>query len=1164
MAATEDKLDHVDDEAPTSDPKLTVGTDKMADETIAGPSESTDEGGAVDSDEQNSKLQIETIQQSKQEESDDQGNAPQAESEEQRTEALIQTEEAGADSGRTTPKVEEDPAGEEAEKDELKEGVEKGEEHSNGDTSETHSSHESVREVDVDDAAGASDGQMKDGKREEEEGVEDAAEEMEVESSQAATDELGDSKNGGASAEADDGKQLQEDDEQCPPEMETESGTGEQGGPSKTGTESGNVIADAGPLDKEIEDKTKETSEPSETKMETEDETSERVSTAGSRAEVESETSGQVNPLVTEMETENETTEYASPSEAADLETGNVAAQKSDTNTPEVEADVETGKQAEAVVLPETDSSYESTSPTSNVKQNIPAETESTTDNLENDDVVEDKLLPSLPAEREAEEEEVGKSEQEESSSVGGGGTNGTKVPVEGPISEGSSPVESLTEGTKIADDAEQVMKEQLVEEKESVECQETVSHAEKLETDDLLEQSREPAPVKEKEQEEISNQQPLLEGPEASSPEDAKSCTAVESNVIHTQSEESMEEDTVVPESQDKQQSAEGECKDATEIGEIESPLAKMEVADSSKVVELKEMDTRGESPTVEASKASDSSTYTSLCPRELAATSSAEETEETISGERSEPFSTSPVPSGASSPKELSTDPSKSVSPSSPPTLPVSAISADATSVSGDQPHSPVSAVAAPGTTTTATATTVGSLPIVSLLASYTLPSSSPKEPPSAVQSLSTLALRSTALPHGVTSKPHTVTQTGSVVDEESRTESLSAGPDAISSITTGVSKGVVATSITSGSTATTSLTATATTSASECTAASATSVSTITTVDTIATTIASAARPSSSSSDRLPTAAVTSLLSTTGSTAGVSPLLRDSQAGSKPQANPVSVITQIPATIGTPSNKTPVVGRHPVVGSVHGEQKIITAMGAERLKVGEAEILQASGDSDLHLQQQKIEVKSREEMMGKVPPQVAVIPPIIDLTRTPEYSQVEKLKSSSFLVGVAGSSNSQHSGTGSDVRSVDKHANVVLTTQGVCVCVCVCGVRACACACACACVRARACVRVRACVCMHMHVCVCACVSICAHAQLIFLFAMYTLCIVALLINCSMEDKEHVVLCTQLVRTLYSPTTEKPRTEAFTLVSCGCSACTVSFIGDRRTVYQGFLAS
>ena len=86
----------------------------------------------------------------------------------------------------------------------------------------------------------------------------------------------------------------------------------------------------------------------------------------------------------------------------------------------------------------------------------------------------------------------------------------------------------------------------------------------------------------------------------------------------------------------------------------------------------------------------------------------------------------------------------------------------------------------------------------------------------------------------------------------------------------------------------------------------------------------------------------------------------------------------------------------------------------------------------------------------MMGKVPPQVAVIPPIIDLTRTPEYSQVEKLKgqgvsgdlgkggkSPSVLVGVAaGSLEGQQRGHGGEVKSVEKTSGVVMAGQGECV--------------------------------------------------------------------------------------------------------------------------------
>ena len=129
----------------------------------------------------------------------------------------------------------------------------------------------------------------------------------------------------------------------------------------------------------------------------------------------------------------------------------------------------------------------------------------------------------------------------------------------------------------------------------------------------------------------------------------------------------------------------------------------------------------------------------------------------------------------------------------------------------------------------------------------------------------------------------------------------------------------------------------------------------------------------------------------------------------------------------------------------GAFNREQNIIMSRGAEKLKVGEAEVLQISGESSLQLQQQKIEVKSREEMMGKVPPQVAVIPPIIDLTRTPEYSQIEKLrgqtsgdvmkgKSPSILVGVVGSPNgSQRRSSSGEVKGMDKSPSILMAGQG-----------------------------------------------------------------------------------------------------------------------------------
>ena len=176
------------------------------------------------------------------------------------------------------------------------------------------------------------------------------------------------------------------------------------------------------------------------------------------------------------------------------------------------------------------------------------------------------------------------------------------------------------------------------------------------------------------------------------------------------------------------------------------------------------------------------------------------------------------------------------------------------------------------------------------------------------------------------------------------------------------------------------------------------------------------------------------------------------KDTQSAAKLQANPVSVITQVSSSLTSTTPKTSASAaylttfrRSPVNMYAVREQNLIMGMGAERLKVGKAEVLHMTGESDVQIQQQKIEVKSREEIMGKVPPQVAVIPPIIDLTRTPEYSQMEKSKghgssdvgkgkSPSMLMGVAGTtSDGQQRSSMSDSKNVEKPMNVSMTAQG-----------------------------------------------------------------------------------------------------------------------------------
>lgn len=187
-------------------------------------------------------------------------------------------------------------------------------------------------------------------------------------------------------------------------------------------------------------------------------------------------------------------------------------------------------------------------------------------------------------------------------------------------------------------------------------------------------------------------------------------------------------------------------------------------------------------------------------------------------------------------------------------------------------------------------------------------------------------------------------------------------------------------------------------------------------------------------------------------TSSSSSSSSVNKDTQSAAKLQANPVSVITQVSSSLTSTTPKTSTSAaylttfrRSPVNMYAVREQNLIMGMSAERLKVGKAEVLHMTGESDVQIQQQKIEVKSREEIMGKVPPQVAVIPPIIDLTRTPEYSQMEKSKghgssdmgkgkSPSMLMGVAGMmSDGQQRSSMSDSKNVEKPMNVSLTAQG-----------------------------------------------------------------------------------------------------------------------------------
>lgn len=90
----------------------------------------------------------------------------------------------------------------------------------------------------------------------------------------------------------------------------------------------------------------------------------------------------------------------------------------------------------------------------------------------------------------------------------------------------------------------------------------------------------------------------------------------------------------------------------------------------------------------------------------------------------------------------------------------------------------------------------------------------------------------------------------------------------------------------------------------------------------------------------------------------------------------ASPVSVISS--PRVAVPAHVPVLKGSLKVpFASTTKDQDKLAIMGAEKLKVGQAELLHAS--VDLLGQQKQIEIKSREEITRRAPPQVAVIPPM-----------------------------------------------------------------------------------------------------------------------------------------------------------------------------------------
>ena len=522
--------------------------------------------------------------------------------------------------------------------------------------------------------------------------------------------------------------------------------------------------------------------------------------------------------------------------------------------------------------------------------------------------------------------------------------------------------------------------------------------------------------------------------------------------------------------------------------------PPEKMETTESSSGVESKDGDvTRGKSPIIVDSRATGSITDTSCSSKEedMEASSLPEVVRSGQEDKEDENNSKSLIQvSVPSETTRLETPASKSSKLPLPPS-PLSTTAPPSSTSVVKQPSPPSIATAPPQISTVATTASVTTVPIVSLLAltsssskappTSSLPppsTSSPKEPSlSTIPSLSSLAAKSSSMSRvlptfesprpDVGYKKDTIVLSCAVKPKSSKPRvckvaATSVSPSNPVMVLSG--SGVETKSSLSGSNGSSLL---------ALVSKNATTTSTLTTsIPTHSTTTFTPSALASVLSDRqatiaLPTTAAMlassavsapsiSLTSSSALSSSLVSPLRDSQPASRP--NPISVITQIsipPSSSAKTSSVTPYSSlasahRYAVVGMANREQSMIVSMGAERLKVGEAEILQASGDSDLHLQQQKIEVKSREEMMGKVPPQVAVIPPIIDLTRTPEYSQVDKLKgrgdrgkvkSPPLLVGVAGSPDREQKSSKGEGINVDKPVNVLMSGQGKCTCMCMC---------------------------------------------------------------------------------------------------------------------------
>ena len=851
---------------------------------------------------------------------------------------------------------------------------------------------------------------------------------------------------------------------------------------------------------------------PSETKVETESERDDHADSAEIGGEMESVNKQKEDiPSEISLESESVTSQQTSPPRA-DMETGNVtlAPSDSDVGSSETDSDIQASKEEEPVSEQKSESSFEAISlPIVESTQDSPDKSDGEKEHI---DTTEDSLQPSLRVQEEErevegetvmeekrevevervmeEEREVEKeretereAEAELQSSVQDEAVVAMATTVSQPVSE-ESPQEEIHEEESSDGNVAKPMEAEQVKE---VELEEDVDSRQEVKED---RDKQETAVEKEEVKGQSTSHQSLL-GSSVPISSIVATVSEEEGSKVCEKFKDVQTEDTVTSEHlQDEETTKEVKFL-VEDARESESPPPeKMETTESSSGVESKDGDvTRGKSPIIVDSRATGSITDMSFSSKEEdiessslpEAVRSGQEDKDDENNSKSliqlsVPSETTRLETSSSESSELPLPPS-SLSTTAPPS---------STSVVRKPPPPPSLATAPPQISTVTTTASLTTVPIVSLLAltsssSKTPPTSSlpppstssPKEPSlSTIPSLSSLAAKTSSLSRvlptfesprpDVGYKKDTIVLSCAVKPKSSKPRVCKVAATSVSPsnpVLVLSGSGVETKSSLSGSNGSSllALVSKNATTTSTLTASIPTHSTTTFTPSALASVLSdrqatialptTAAMPFSTSAVSAPSISLTS--SSALSSSLVSPL-RDSQPASRPQANPISVITQFsipPSSSAKTSSVTPYSSlasahRYAVVGMANREQSMIVSMGAERLKVGEAEILQASGDSDLHLQQQKIEVKSREEMMGKVPPQVAVIPPIIDLTRTPEYSQVEKLKgrgdrgkvkSPPLLVGVAGSPDREHKNSKGEGINVDKPVNVLMSGQG-----------------------------------------------------------------------------------------------------------------------------------